>query len=147
MTHQSTTDPEARLAHTNVGKEATRYFSDHVLMENGMAFVWICYSHRPPARRSGIPCYQTRQGIRPTTVGAAKAITPELLGICRLRLLLMTARESGGCRCALRTWCGMIREKQARRQRDQIHGIDPDHDNVSSAKSTSANSLLVSLQS
>ena len=51
---------------------------------------------------------------------------------------------------AAKAWCGMIREEQARRQRDQIHGIDPDHDNVSSAKSTSVNSLLVynvSLQS
>ena len=111
MTHQSTTDPEARLAYTNVGKEATRYFSDHVLMENGMACVWICYSHRPPARRNGIPCYQTRQGIRPTTVGAAMAITPELLGISRLRPLLMTARESDGCRCALPNTVRMIREE------------------------------------
>lgn len=33
-THQSTTDPDARLARKGPGKEATLCFSGHVLMEN-----------------------------------------------------------------------------------------------------------------
>jgi hypothetical protein len=44
-THQSTTDPEARLMRKGYGKEAKLSFSAHALMENRER-----YAHRSPCR-------------------------------------------------------------------------------------------------
>ena len=55
-THQSTTDPEARLLRKGKGKEARLVFMAHALMETGMECWW---TFRPPkrrVRRSGILC-------------------------------------------------------------------------------------------
>ena len=55
-THQSTTDPEARLLRKGKGKEARLVFMAHALMKTGMECWW---TFRPPkrrARRSGILC-------------------------------------------------------------------------------------------
>jgi hypothetical protein len=47
-THQSTTDPEARLAKKGAGKEAKLCYTESVLMENRNGIMMICAWVRPP---------------------------------------------------------------------------------------------------
>lgn len=75
--HQSTTDPEARLARKGAGKEAKLCFSEHVLMENRQG---LCVGLRiAPATGTAerdttlaMLHRQARRRIRPTTVRADK---------------------------------------------------------------------------
>lgn len=76
-THQSTTDPEARLARKGMGKEAKLCFSGHVLMENrhGLCVDLQVAPATGTAERDmalAMLRRQARRGIRPTTVGADK---------------------------------------------------------------------------
>jgi len=76
-THQSTTDPEARLARKGVGKEATRCFSGHVLMEHrhGLCVDLQVASATGTAERAvalAMLRRQARRGIRPRTLAADK---------------------------------------------------------------------------
>ena len=76
-THQSTTDPEARLARKGAGKEAKLCFSGHVLMENrhGLCVdLQIAPATGTAERDTALRMLrrQARRGIRPTTVGADK---------------------------------------------------------------------------
>ncbi len=76
-THQSTTDPEARLARKGKGKEAKLCFSGHVLMENRHG---LCVDLRvDPAtglaeREAALRMLarQARKRVRPRTLGADK---------------------------------------------------------------------------
>lgn len=76
-THQSTTDPAARLARKGAGKEAKLCFSGHVLMENRHG---LCVDLRvAPAtgtaeRETALVMLrrQAHRGIRPHTLGADK---------------------------------------------------------------------------
>ena len=60
-THQSTTDPEARLLRKGGGREAKLCFAGHVLI-TGMGCVWISPSLRPPGRQSGRPPWRCSPG-------------------------------------------------------------------------------------
>lgn len=76
-THQSTTDPEARLARKGAGKEAKLCFSGHVLMENrhGLCVdLQIAPATGTAERDAALRMLrrQARRGIHPTTVGADK---------------------------------------------------------------------------
>ena len=76
-THQSTTDPEARLARKGEGKETKLCFSGHVLMENrhGLCVdLQIAPATGTAERDTALAMLrrQARRGIRPTTVGADK---------------------------------------------------------------------------
>jgi hypothetical protein len=76
-THQSTTDPEARLARKGAGKEAKLCFSGHVLMENrhGLCVdLQLAPATGTAERETALRMLsrQARRGIRPTTVGADK---------------------------------------------------------------------------
>lgn len=76
-THQSTTDPEARLARKGAGKEAKLCFSGHVLMENrhGLCVdLQIAPATGTAERDTALAMLrrQARRGFRPTTVGADK---------------------------------------------------------------------------
>ena len=76
-THQSTTDPEARLARKGTGKEAKLCVSGHVLMENrhGLCVdLQIAPATGTAERDTALAMLrrQARRGIRPTTVGADK---------------------------------------------------------------------------
>lgn len=76
-THQSTTDPEARLARKGAGKEAKLGFSGHVLMENrhGLCVdVQIAPATGTAEREiaQAMLRRQARRGIRPRTLGADK---------------------------------------------------------------------------
>lgn len=76
-THQSTTDPEARLMRKGLGKEAKLCFAGHVLMENrhGLCVDLQITSATGTTEREtalGILRRQARRGIRPRTLGADK---------------------------------------------------------------------------
>ena len=55
-THQSATDPEARLLRKGKGKEARLVFPAHALMETGMECWWTFRPRERRVRRSGILC-------------------------------------------------------------------------------------------
>jgi transposase len=76
-THQSTTDPEARLARKGAGKEAKLCFSGHVLMEHrhGLCVDLRVEPATGTAERDAALAMLRRQahrGIRPHTLGADK---------------------------------------------------------------------------
>src|SRR5579883_710319 len=76
-THQSTTDPEARLARKGQGKEAKLCFSGHVLMENrhGLCVdLQIAPATGTAERETALAMLRrhARRGIRPRTLGADK---------------------------------------------------------------------------
>jgi transposase len=76
-THQSTTDPEARLARKGAGKEAKLSFSQHVLMENrnGLCVDLAVFPATGTAEPEAAVDMLKRQGQKhrkPTTLGADK---------------------------------------------------------------------------
>lgn len=76
-THQSTTDPEARLMRKGLGKEAKLCFAGHVLMENrhGLCVdLQITPATGTAERETAVRMLrrQARRGIRPRTLGADK---------------------------------------------------------------------------
>jgi len=76
-THQSTTDPEARLAKKGKGKEAHLAFTGHALMENrnGMLVDFQLSQATGTAKRDAVPdlIEQARErGFHPRTLGADK---------------------------------------------------------------------------
>lgn len=76
-THQSTTDPEARLLRKGKGKEAKLVFMGHALMENrnGMLVDFQVSEATGTAERDAVPELLDRakqQGFRPKTLGADK---------------------------------------------------------------------------
>ncbi len=76
-THQSTTDPEARLARKGRGKEAKLSFSGHVLMENrhGLCVELRLAPATGTAERDAAEWMldrQIHQGVAPTSLGADK---------------------------------------------------------------------------
>jgi transposase len=76
-THQSTTDPEARLYRKGTGKEAKLVFMAHALMENrnGLLVDFQMSTATGTAERDAVPVLldQAKQrGFRPRTLGADK---------------------------------------------------------------------------
>jgi transposase len=76
-THQSTTDPEARLAKKGRGKEAHLAYAGHALMENrhGLLLDFQVSQATGTAERDAVPTLidQARErGFRPRTLGADK---------------------------------------------------------------------------
>ncbi len=76
-THQSTTDPDARLLRKGKGKEAKLVFMGHALMENrhGMLVDFQMSEATGKAERDMVPELldrAKRQGFRPKTLGADK---------------------------------------------------------------------------
>jgi transposase len=76
-THQSTTDPEARLAKKGKGKEAKLAFSGHVLMENRNGLcagirVAEANGRAEPEQALELVREQKAKGVQPKTVGGDK---------------------------------------------------------------------------
>ncbi len=76
-THQSTTDPEARLVRHGAGREAKLCFAGHVLMENrhGLCVdlaVTEATGTTEPAAAAALLARQARKRVRPQTLGADK---------------------------------------------------------------------------
>ena len=75
-THQSTTDPEARLARKGAGKEAKLSYSGHVLMENRNGLVTeveVLPAKGTAERDAALVMMEAIPGDHPATVGADKA--------------------------------------------------------------------------
>jgi transposase len=77
QTHQSTTDPEARLLRHGVGREAKLCFAGHVLMENrhGLCVDLAVTEASGTAERAAAAALlarQARKRVRPQTLGADK---------------------------------------------------------------------------
>lgn len=76
QTHQSTTDPDARLARKGGGKEAKLSYSGHVLMENRnglVADVEVLQATGTAERDAALVMMEAIPGNHPVTVGADKA--------------------------------------------------------------------------
>jgi transposase len=76
-THQSTTDPEARLAKKGRGKEAQLAYAGHALMENrhGLLLDFQVSQATGTAERDAVPALidqACERGFRPRTLGADK---------------------------------------------------------------------------
>jgi len=76
-THQSTTDPEARLARHGAGREAKLCFAGHVLMENRHSLcvdLAVTQATGTAEREAAttLLARQARKRVRPTTLGADK---------------------------------------------------------------------------
>jgi transposase len=87
-THESTTDPEARLARKGAGKEAKLCYSGHALMENRNGLLvdfQIVEANGTAERRTAIAMVdQNLPGASRITVGADKAYdTADFVATCR----------------------------------------------------------------
>jgi transposase len=86
-THQSSTDPEARLARKGAGKEAKLCFAGHVLMENRnglMVDVTVTRATGTAERDTALGMIEKVPGFRRITVGADKGYdTRDFVKACR----------------------------------------------------------------
>jgi transposase len=86
-THQSTTDPEARLARKGLGKEAKLCFAGHVLMENRNGLiveVAMTQATGTAERDTALDMLRQVPGSRRVTVGADKGYdTKDFVTKCR----------------------------------------------------------------
>jgi len=86
-THQSTTDPEARLARKGRGKEARLYFTGHVLMENRNGLVVdVTFTHATGTaeREAALDMLEGVPVSRRITVGADKGYdAQDFVTMCR----------------------------------------------------------------
>ena len=86
-THQSTTDPEARLARKGRGKEAKLCFTGHVLMENRNGLVvdvTVTQATGTAERDAALDMLEQVPGSRRVTVGADKGYdTQDFVTTCR----------------------------------------------------------------
>jgi transposase len=86
-THQSTTDPEARLARKGLGKEARLCFTGHVLMENRNGLVMdvtLTQATGTAERDTALDLLEGVSGSRRVTVGADKGYdTQDFVTRCR----------------------------------------------------------------
>jgi len=132
-THQSTTDPEARLARKGVGKEAQLCFSGHVLMENrqGLCVDLQIAPARGTAERDmalAMLRRQARRGLRPRTLGADKGDHGrdfvERLRSRRIRphLAQVTGRHTPGLDGRTTRHGGYARSQRIRKRVEEIFG-------------------------
>ena len=86
-THQSSTDPEARLARKGAGKEAKLCFAGHVLMENRTGLVMdvtVTSATGTAERDTALDMIEKVPGSRRITVGADKGYdTRDFVTACR----------------------------------------------------------------
>ena len=86
-THQSTTDPEARLARKGAGKEARLCLAGHVLMENRTGLVVdvaVTQATGTAERDTALDMLEKVPGKRRITLGADKGYdTEDFVTACR----------------------------------------------------------------
>jgi transposase len=100
-THQSTTDPDARLARKGAGREAKLSYAAHALIENRHGFIvdTVLTSADGYAEVDGAVAMlgELPQGGR-VTVGADKAYdTPRFIGACRLMGITPHVAQKSSC--------------------------------------------------
>src|SRR3990172_4835752 len=108
VTHQSTTDPEARLYRKWKGKEAKLVFMGHALMENryGILTDFQVTQATGTAERDAVPVLldeAQERGFHPKTVGADKGYdTQDCVAAMRKRgVTPHVARNTSGRRSAI----------------------------------------------
>jgi transposase/IS5 family transposase len=132
-THQSTTDPEARLAKKGRGKEAHLAFMGHALMENrhGLLVDFALSQATGTAERELAPQLidqARRRGFHPRTLGADKSYdTAECVAALRQRgVTPHVAQNTSGRRSAVdgRTtcWAGYDTSQRIRKRVEEIFG-------------------------
>jgi len=132
-THESTTDPEARLARKGAGKEAKLCYSGNALMENRnglLVDLQIVEANGTAERRTAIEMLdQSLPGTSRITLGADKAYdTADFISTCRvLKVTPHVAandRRPGGSALDRRTLrhSGYVISQQKRKRVEEIFG-------------------------
>ena len=132
-THQSTTDPEARLLRKGKGKEAKLAFLAHALMENrnGLLAYFQVTPGTGTAERDAVPMLLEQakeRGFHPQTVGADKGYdTQDCVGaIRRCGVTPHVAQNTSGRRSALDTRTtrhrGYVLSQRVRKRVEEIFG-------------------------
>ena len=131
-THQSTTDPEARLAKKGGGKEARRCYTESVLMENRNGLMIDLRVGQASGRaecEQGLDMLQEIRGPRRITVAGDKGYaTAAFVASCRtLNVTPQVAqneRRPGGSALDLRTtnWPGYAVSQRVRKRVEEIFG-------------------------
>src|SRR6202049_2890114 len=131
-THQSTTDPEARLAKKGAGKEARLCYTESVLMENRngiMIDLRVGQASGRAESAQGLEMLQEVRGPRRITVAGDKGYdTAAFVASCRALKVTPPAaqneRRPGGSALALRTtnWPGYAVSQRVRKRVEEIFG-------------------------
>ncbi len=132
-THQSTTDPEARLMRKGKGKEARLVFMGHALMENrnGVLADFHVTPATGTAERDMVPVLldeARERGFRPRTLGADKSYdTRACVAAMRKRKVTPhVARHTIGRRSAIdgrtTSWPGYLTSQRIRKRVEEIFG-------------------------
>jgi len=131
-THESTTDPEARLARKGAGKEAKLCFAESVLMENRNGIMVDLRLGQATGRaecEQGLDLLQELDGLHRVTVAADKAYdTAEFVAGCRALNVTphvaQNERRPGGSTLDLRTttWPGYALSQRVRKRIEEIFG-------------------------
>jgi transposase len=131
-THQSTTDPEARLAKKGAGKEAKLCYTESVLMENRNGIVIdlrVGQATGRAEREHGLAMLQELGGARRITVAGDKGYdTTDFVASCRaLNVTPHVAqndRRPGGSALDQRTtgWPGYLLSQRVRKRVEEIFG-------------------------
>jgi transposase len=131
-THQSTTDPEARLAKKGAGKEAKLCYTESVLMENRngiMIDLRVGQTSGRAEREQGLEMLQAVGGPHRITVAADKGYdSAEFVAGCRALNVTphvaQNERRRGGSALDLRTtsWPGYAVSQRVRKRVEEIFG-------------------------
>jgi transposase len=131
-THQSSTDPEARLAKKGAGKEAKLCYTESVLMENRNGIVIdlrVGSATGSAEREQGLAMLQELGGARRITVAGDKAYdTQEFVASCRALNVTphvaQNQRRPGGSALDPRTtgWPGYALSQRVRKRIEEIFG-------------------------
>jgi len=131
-THQSTTDPEARLAKKGAGKEARLCYTESVLMENRNGIVIdlrIGQATGRAEREHGLEMLHELGGRRRVTVAGDKGYdTADFVAGCRALNatphVAQNERRLGGSALDARTtgWLGYVLSQRARKRVEEIFG-------------------------
>jgi transposase len=132
-THQSTTDPEARLMRKGKGKEAQVAFMGHALMENrnGLLVDFQVTQATGTAERDAVPVLldeARERGGRPRTLGADKGYdTQGCVAAMRTRKVTPhVAQNTNGRRSAIdgrtTSWPGYLTSQRIRKRVEEIFG-------------------------
>lgn len=131
-THQSTTDPEARLAKKGAGKEARLCYTESVLMENRNGIVIdlrVGQATGRAEREHGLAMLQELGGARRITVAGDKGYdTEEFVASCRALNVTphvaQNERRPGGSALDSRTtgWPGYALSQRVRKRVEEVFG-------------------------
>jgi transposase len=127
-THQSTTDPEARLARKGRGKEAKLCFAGHVLMENRNGLVVdvaITQATGTAEREAALDMLEQVPVSRRITVGADKGYdNADFVTICRRMNITSHVARRQWSKVDGRTTChaGYLSSQRIRKRVEEIFG-------------------------